>query len=103
MRITSYLSHAKVGKIEMKIRDVLSPRDYADVQHILGPRMPPELRAEIEAALVRSPPTTLTPPEMQAMYGVDTPDEELERDKVRAEVAKLRADARRLDAEARSA
>ena len=98
----SYLSHTKLGKVEMKISDILSAADYAVVQRILGPKMPAALRAEIEAALVRSPPTTLTPSEMQVMYGVDTPDEELERDKLRAEVAKLRADARRLNAEARS-
>lgn len=81
---------------DARLRTALKPKEYDDVQRIIG-GMRPRMKAEIIADLVRDPPRTMTPTDRARMYGADTIDDRLDRAKIWAEIIKLKADARRLD------
>ncbi|MGY6286086.1 hypothetical protein ACXIT0_24885 [Methylorubrum extorquens] len=69
--------------------------DYFDLTKIT-----PETYNDIFTTLERQDTEPMTPALMQAMYGHDIEREDLEREQLRVELAKTRAEIRKLDAEA---
>ncbi len=85
----------------MKIADILDPLP-PEIARILGPTIPPKLRAEIIDTLRREPPPRLSPAERAAMYAPEAGREAAELRRVQAEADKAEAEAERARAEAAS-
>lgn len=77
----------------MKIVEVVGNRLHPEIERLLGPDTPAEIRAHIEDVFRRDPPPRMTPEEMQAMYNPDYEDELLKRRKLKADVEKAEAEA----------
>lgn len=86
----------------MKISDILDPLP-PDLARILGPKMPPKLRAEMIDVFRRDPPPQMSPEERHRMYHPDADREEAELRKLNAEADKAEAEAARARAEAAAA
>ena len=83
----------------MKVSEILDPLP-PDLARILGPRMPPDVRAEIVGAIRREPPPRLSQAERAAMYHPEAEREDAELRKLKAEANKAEAEAKRTRAEA---
>lgn len=77
----------------MKIREVVGNHIHPEIERLLGPDTPAEIRAQIGDVFRRNPPPRMTREEMQVMYNPDYEDELLQRRKLRADVAKAEAEA----------
>lgn len=89
----SYLSSFEGREVKMKIYEVIGNRLHPEIERLLGPDMPIEIRAQIEDVFRRNPPPRMSPEEMRVMYNPNYEDELLQRRKLRADVAKAEAEA----------